>query len=63
MKAYLITTGALFALLALAHVWRIIAEWPLPVTTLAGAVEAAIGVVAAALSYWAWRLLRLSTRS
>ncbi|MGI8401652.1 MAG: hypothetical protein ACR2NS_08645 [Gemmatimonadaceae bacterium] len=26
MKAYLITTGTVFALLALAHVWRVIAE-------------------------------------
>ena len=28
MKAYLVTTGTLFALLALVHLWRIIAEWP-----------------------------------
>ena len=57
MKVYLITTGALFGLLALVHVWRLIAEWPQ--TNLA---EAAIGVVAAGLCVWAWRLGRHSAR-
>ena len=28
MKSYLIITGSLFGLLAVAHVWRIIGEWP-----------------------------------
>ena len=28
MKAYLATTGVLFALLAVLHVWRLVAEWP-----------------------------------
>ena len=28
MKAYLITTGTLFALLAVAHLLRTIVEWP-----------------------------------
>jgi len=27
MKAYLVTTGILFALIAVLHIWRIIAEW------------------------------------
>jgi len=55
MKAYLITTGTLFALLVVAHVWRMIDE---------GAHMAKdpwywlITVAAAALSGWAWRLLR-----
>ena len=57
MKAYLITTGAVFALLTLAHLLRIIMEWPHlarePFFLL-------ITVVAAGLSLWAWRLLRLS---
>jgi hypothetical protein len=28
VKAYLATTGALFALLAVLHVWRLVVEWP-----------------------------------
>ena len=58
MKAYLTTTGTLFALLAVVHVWRIIVEphlgtepWYILIT-----------LAAAALSAWAWRLVRLSTR-
>lgn len=59
MKAYLITTGTLFGLLALAHIWRVIEEgahlakepWYVLAT-----------VVAAAMSLWAFCLLRLSAR-
>jgi len=55
MKAYLATTGALFALLTVVHIWRIAAEgmslardpWYLLITA-----------TAAALSIWAMRLLR-----
>lgn len=54
MTAYLVTTGGIFALIALAHVWRIIDEpdlasdpWFLLLTLAAGA-----------LSVWAVRLLR-----
>ncbi len=53
MKAYVATTGVLFGLLTVAHVWRIIVEprlardpWFLPFT-----------VVAAALGLWACRLM------
>src|SRR5947209_2799488 len=28
MKAYLITTGTLFGLLTIVHLWRVIEEWP-----------------------------------
>ena len=28
MKTYVTTTGAVFGLLTLVHIWRIIAEWP-----------------------------------
>jgi len=60
MKAYLITTGTVFTLVTAAHVWRAIAEstalardpWFILLT-----------VFAAALSVWAWRLLRVATRS
>ena len=54
MKAYLITTGTVFGLIALAHIWRIFEEgsrlakepWFLLLT-----------LAAVALSVWAWRLL------
>ena len=60
MKAYVMTTGAVFGLLTVAHLWRIIEE---------GAYLArdpwfvGFTVAAAALGLWAWRLLRPSTRS
>ncbi|HEX4627203.1 MAG TPA: hypothetical protein VH137_00310 [Gemmatimonadales bacterium] len=57
MKAYVVTTGTLFALLALVHLWRLVAEWPH-----LGIVAAGIGVLAAGLAVWAWRLVRLSAR-
>jgi hypothetical protein len=64
VKAYLITTGILFGLLALAHLLRTIAEWSRltadPLFILEGP---GIGVVAAALCLWAWRLFRVSARS
>ena len=63
MKAYPVTTGILFALLALVHVFQTIKEWPRLAKDPSFVFEAAIGVVAAALSFWAWRLLRLSARS
>ena len=58
MRTYLITTGVLFALLALVHLWRVVAEsaslahdpWFLVITALA-----------AALSAWAFRLLLRKT--
>jgi hypothetical protein len=60
MKAYLWTTGTIFGLLTLAHVWRAIAESPLlakdpwyVLTT----------VLSAALCLWAWRLIRASPRA
>ena len=59
MKAYVMTTGAVFGLLTLAHVWRVIVEGPHMATDPFFIV---ITVAAAALSLWAWRLLRLSAR-
>jgi hypothetical protein len=58
MKTYLVVTGSLFALLALAHLWRVIGEWPRLMHDSGEMIEAAIGVLAATLSVWAWRLLR-----
>ncbi len=54
MKAYLITTGVVFALLVVAHVWRVIVE------SRHLAMEPdfiLITFASAALSAWAWRLL------
>jgi len=58
MKAYLVTTGSLFGLLALAHVWQIIDQWPRLLHDPSDVLEAAIGLVAAGLCLWALRLLR-----
>jgi hypothetical protein len=58
MKAYLATTATLFGLLAVAHIWRVIAEWPALVTDSGAEIEGAIGLIAAALCAWAIRLLR-----
>lgn len=55
MKAYLLTTGGLFGLMAALHVYVVIAHWqtlaadPWPVVVLA---------LCGALSVWAWRLVR-----
>ncbi len=60
MKAYLLITGSLFGLLALAHFLRTIVEWSRLAAEPWFIVEGpAIGVLAAALCFWAWRLLRL----
>ena len=60
MKAYLITTGSLFGVLTLAHVWRIIEEGP---QLARNPWWILITIAAAALAVWAWRLLRLAARS
>lgn len=60
MKAYLVTTGVLFGLLAVAHLWRIVEESPHLATD---PWYILITVAAAALSVWAWRLLRRSKQS
>jgi hypothetical protein len=63
MKAYLITTGMLFGLLAAAHLWLTITEWSRLATDPWFVVQApGIGILAATLSIWAWRLLWASAR-
>jgi hypothetical protein len=60
MKAYVLTTGIVFGSVALMHVWRAIAEGPgLAKDPLFLLITAA----AAALSLWAWRVLRLVPRA
>ena len=60
MRAYVMTTGAVFGLLTVAHVWRVIEERPSLATDPSYIL---ITVASAALCLWAWRLLRLSPRS
>lgn len=58
MKAYLVTTGTLFALIAVLHIWRIIAEWngfDVGFWFVAG-----VGALALGLSIWAWTLFAAS---
>ena len=64
MKPYLLTTGSVFALLAIAHLLRTIAEWSRLGTDPGFILEGpGIGVIAAAIAIWAWRLLRLDRHS
>ena len=60
MKAYLITTGSLFGVLTVLHVWRIIEEGP---QLARNPWWILITIAAAALAVWAWRLVRLAARS
>ena len=60
MKAYIMTTGAVFGLITLAHIVRIIMEGPHLATE---PLYVLLTLFAAGLTFWAWRLLRLSARS
>jgi len=60
MKAYLIITGAVFGLLAAAHVWRACVEGPQLATNPVFILTTAAAV---ALCIWACRLIRSSSRS
>jgi len=60
MKAYVMTTGAVFGLLVVAHVWRVIEEG---VALAKDPIYILITMAAAALCLWAWRLFRLMSRS
>ena len=60
MKAYLLSTGCLFGLLAVMHLLRLVLE---PGHTLAGdpgfvGINIAMIALGGALAVWAWRLLR-----
>ena len=54
-RPYLLTTCAVFALLALAHLWRIVAESRALATD---PVFVAITLASVALSVWAWLVAR-----
>lgn len=59
MKGYVTTTGLVFGLITLAHIWRVVEEG----SRLAGdPFFALITVVAASLCIWAGRLLWRTTR-
>ena len=60
MKAYLVTTGAIFGLITVAHLWRIIDEWP-HLSSEPGYLL--LTAAAAALGLWALRLLRRPRRT
>jgi hypothetical protein len=59
MKSYLITTGSIFGLIAFMHLLKAIGDRERMATN---PVEfcsmAALGIFAAGLSVWAWRLFR-----
>jgi hypothetical protein len=59
MRAYLITTGTVFGLIVLAHIWRVFAEGLRLATD---PVFILLTVAAGALSFWAWWLLNRSER-
>jgi len=64
MKAYLIITGSMFGLLGLWHVWIAFQERGKLITNPGEfAAMLGLGLVAGALSVWAWSLLRRRLRS
>lgn len=60
MKAYVITTGAVFGLIVVAHIWRVVAEGPALAKDPAYIL---LTVAAGALSLWSWRVLKVMPRS
>lgn len=59
MRAYVVTTGALFGLIALAHILRIVSE--------SGALASdpwfvLLTILSASLCIWAWRVFRTLPR-
>ena len=55
MKAYLYTTGVLFAVIAVAHVWEVVDR------SRVFASDAIIVALSTGLAVWAWRLARTRT--
>jgi hypothetical protein len=60
VKAYVMTTGILFGVLTVVHLWRALEEGPRLATD---PWFVLITLLAAALCVWAWRLLRRLTRA
>jgi heme/copper-type cytochrome/quinol oxidase subunit 1 len=59
MRAYVITSGSIFGLLAVVHILRVFAEGR---QVLADPIFVFVTLVAAALSGWAFRILQASGR-
>ena len=59
MKAYVMTTGAVFALITLAHIVRIVMEGP---HLLREPLYIILTLATTGLCVWAWRLLRPTSR-
>jgi hypothetical protein len=57
MKAYLVTTGIIFAFIGVAHIVRVFAEGP---RLAKDPFFILLTLLTFALSVWAWRLLRNS---
>jgi hypothetical protein len=55
MKAYIITTGVIFALITVAHILRFVSEGSRLATE---PLFIVLTLVSAALSVWAWQVLR-----
>ena len=55
MKAYIITTGVIFALITLMHILRAFAEGP---RLAKDPLFIFLTILAASLAVWAWRLAR-----
>jgi hypothetical protein len=60
VKAYVVTTGAVFGLLVVVHVWRALAEGPHIATDPWFILITAIAV---GFCFWAWRVLRTTRAS
>jgi hypothetical protein len=58
-KTYLLISAAIFALIALLHLMRLIGHWPIQIGTLSVPIWGSwLGfIIAAALSIWAFRLM------
>ena len=59
MKTYVMTTGGLFGLLVVVHIWRAVVEGP---GIAKNPFYILITLAAAGMSLWAWRLVRRSAR-
>jgi hypothetical protein len=60
MKAYVLTTGAVFGMIVLAHIWRVALEGP---QLAKDPFYILITLVAAGLCLWAWRVVRSLPRT
>ena len=60
MKAYVMTSGGLFALLVLAHILRVFLEGPRVLTDF---WFVSFTILPAVLCIWAWRILRGAARA